>query len=152
MWKLFHIICCVLSSYLYAYIAGGGDDGIEKTTDYPFVMTSFFETVFTISILLNFVTAYTPEGSSHLITSHGKICRRYLEQGFLLDFFTWVPFVFFFNNSRNYYYRMFYLIKIIRIMEGLKIFDVGEMMDIVKERTTQNTLKKIEEDFRIGND
>ena len=55
-------MCCVCSSYLYAFIAGGGDDGESSTTDYPFVMTAFFELVFTFSIIFHFITAYIPEG------------------------------------------------------------------------------------------
>jgi len=36
-WRLIHIVCCVNSSYIYAYIAGGGDDGKSSSTDFPFV-------------------------------------------------------------------------------------------------------------------
>ena len=36
-WKLLHIICCVISSYIYAHIAGSGDDGGNSSTGFTFI-------------------------------------------------------------------------------------------------------------------
>jgi len=88
-WKFVHITCCVVSSYIYALIAAFGDDGnSEIFRD----MTIGFETVFLLSMIFNFMKPFYPEGEHHPSKDHGKIARKYINDGFLIDFVTLIPF------------------------------------------------------------
>jgi len=55
------ITCCLISSYVYAWISYFGSDSAANT---PFMMTIIFEIIFTLSIMLKFVTTFIEEGET----------------------------------------------------------------------------------------
>ena len=99
-------------------------------------MTIIFESIFGINILVNFLTDFVPDGEVFPERDLTKIAERYLQTEFVNDFVPTFPFTFFFDNSQEKYWRLFYLIKIIRLIKGIEIYDVQLMMDYLKEKNT----------------
>ena len=61
LWKLLDVLCCLISSYFYAYMAAFQD---PKRGDSLFILMVFFETVFAISIMLKFLVEYVKDGQT----------------------------------------------------------------------------------------
>ena len=61
LFSILDITCCLISSYVYAWIAYFGNDSPSNS---PFILTLIFETIFTLSILLKFVTTFVEEGET----------------------------------------------------------------------------------------
>jgi len=92
------ISCCLVSSYVYAWIAYFGND---SATNMPFILTLIFEIIFTISIMLKFVTTFIEEGETMPETNHGLIYQNYKDNlGMRDDIIAWLPLVFFVDCSK----------------------------------------------------
>ena len=130
-WKIFDLINCILSSYIYAWLAAFGDQASGTVmTD----MSIFFESCFTVTMLLHFITDYTPEGERVPIRELSKISKRYLfSQKFVLDFLTLIPFQILLRGQ-GHQVKVLYLIKIIRFMNGIKFFDVDMLYRTIKSK------------------
>jgi len=87
VWGGIDLICCLTSSYFYAWIGcfGNKEDSWFRLVDI------IFETIFTISILVRFTTDFIPEGNTTPVKDHFKIAKRYWAKGFLYDFIPWIP-------------------------------------------------------------
>ena len=119
-----------MSSYVYIWIAYFGDD---SEWNGPFKMTFVFELVFTISFMLKFITTYIPEGESIAITDHYLIYTNYRNKGGMgNDIIALTPFVFILDCSKARFFRIVYMIKIIRIFKAFKKVDVMAIMLWIK--------------------
>ena len=67
LWSFFDLVCCVLSSYFYAWLACFGHE-VQ-----PNFFTLIFEIVFSLSMILTLVTTFVPEGEICPVTRHGLI-------------------------------------------------------------------------------
>ena len=85
---MFVTICCVISSYLYAFIAAFENPNVGETL---FNVTIFFETVFLVSLCVQFLVSYKPEGEERKIKDLTMISLRYLKGQFLYDFIPLIP-------------------------------------------------------------
>lgn len=160
VWAFFDIICCISSSYLYAYIAAFGmkDFGYTKKDPIGHDQEEFFisveitfEIIFMLSIIKQFLTEYTPEGETIPVRDLQKIAKRYIKDGFLLDFICVLPI------SRMLKFmgeeaRLFYLIKSIRIHKGIRIFSVPAMMKGIKNFNAYRLDNMIKKNLEVGND
>ncbi len=66
-----------------------------ESEGWMFVMDIFVSVMFSIDILINFMTAFEERKSivdKKLITDHGTIARKYLKGWFWIDFFATIPF------------------------------------------------------------
>ena len=90
----------------------------------PVWITIAFECIFGIIILKNFITAYTPDGEIVPVKDIWKIYDRYLKSEFLIDLVPTIPMTFILDMSVLKYGRIFYLVKIVRLAKGLKIYNV----------------------------
>ena len=115
------MISCLFSPYIYAYFALHGHEEGEIG---PLWITIIFECIFFISILKNFITAYTPDGEILPVKDFWKISERYARNGFLIDFIPTFPITFILDMTVKKYGRIFYLVKIIRLAKGLKVYNV----------------------------
>lgn len=88
LWQMFVTICCVISSYLYAFIAAFENPNPGETL---FNVTIFFESVFLVSLCVNFLVDYKPEGEEGKIKDLNLISIRYLKGQFLNDFIPLIP-------------------------------------------------------------
>jgi len=134
--KFFNILditCCIGSSYVYAWIAYFGND---SPTNSPYKITIAFESIFTLSILLKFVTTYVKEGETMPETSHKLIFLNYKDNGDLSnDIIGWLPnfAIFFLDCSKAKFFRCFYFIKSVRIMKASEKFDTVTIMQYIKQ-------------------
>lgn len=64
-WNVIDLICSIISSYLYGWLAVFGTIDATGKTNYGLIYadTTFF-VIFSITILITFVTAYTPQGET----------------------------------------------------------------------------------------
>ena len=100
---------------------------------YPRLLTFsyVFESMFFLYTILQFIKEYTPEFQLTPVRNLKLICRNYLETQFKWDIIPLIPLQEIkFGNNRN---RLFFLIKLIRLFKGLKMFNVNAMMTFVKE-------------------
>lgn len=130
IWSTFEIFCCLTSSYIYAWVSCFGTEG-GISYDHLHVMIIVYELIFFLSIVKKFITDYIPDGETNPVKDLGLIRERYFKQDFWVDIITWFPIVFFFDTSIENYYRLLFLIKIIRLLKGFKIFSVPLVMDRV---------------------
>jgi len=113
MWDILELCTCLISSYIYAYFACFG---IHPQSNVPFSLTLIFEIIFFISFLFKFSTTFIEEGERLAETSHYLIIKHYRTNGtFYIDVLTLIPIVFFVECSRDQFYRLLYLIKVLRI-------------------------------------
>ena len=92
------ITISIMSSYLYSWYAFFGTD---SNNNVPFFLSLGFESIFTISMCLKFITSYVPEGEIVPVTSLKLIFYKYKETDLYRDFITWLPFIFFLDCSKD---------------------------------------------------
>ena len=49
-----------------------------------------------------------------------------------LDLFTWIPIVFFVDCTKEKFFRLFYLLKALRIIKAIKKFDIVGVLGLFK--------------------
>ena len=108
-WVYFDALNCLISSYYYAMISCL--DHMDTTS-----WVIYFETVFAISLVLNFFVEYYHDGSTIPTREMKKIAIRYLKGGFFLDFLPLIPFASFIDLKENREIH-FHMIKIIRLVK-----------------------------------
>ena len=143
VWAALYLFSCFTSPYFYAWVALFGH---EKGESGYLITSIIFETIFATNILVNFLTEYVPDGEIVPERDIAKIADRYFHTDFLMEFIPTFPLTFIFNNTHEKYWRLFYLIKVIRIVKGIEIYDVQMMMDFLKEKNMQRVMKNIEND------
>jgi len=82
------IICCITSSYMYAYL---GAFGAKASTPLIEGLSVFFDIVFALDILRKFLSQYSEKGSSLPVKDHTKIRQKYMREDFWSDFVVWLP-------------------------------------------------------------
>lgn len=122
-WFGIDILSCIISSYLYAYMGTFGSNSLTTTGDR---MVTFFEVVFVLSIIINFTTEYKPDGISKPVRDFKKIAIRYLHNGFIMDLLMVIPFNYIFGRRRNS--KLAYFIKTYRLVKGIRIFNVSQLI------------------------
>ena len=78
------------------------------------------------------MTSYIPEGELVPDVNHANIARRYIAGDFWFDFIPWIPIFAVVDNSREYFWRLFFVFKVIRISKGLGMLDVMGLMESIK--------------------
>lgn len=73
---------------------------------------------------MNFITEFVPDGETIAERDLAKIADRYLNTEFLQDFIPTFPVTFFLDNSESKFWRLLFLIKIMRLIKGIDIYDV----------------------------
>lgn len=143
VWAAIYLFSCFTSPYFYAWVAL---NGFEREERFYTSITIFFESVFAINIMLSFLTDFVPDGELVPERDLGKIADRYWHDGFMQEFIPTFPLTFLVDNSEHKFWRLIYLIKIIRLIKGIEIYDVQLMVDYLKEKNTQRVMKNIEND------
>ena len=90
-------------------------------------LTNLFEIVFLITLITRFFTDYTINGEPEPVRDLSKIRKHYFfSSSFVIDFVPQIPFHKFFSEPAgpNSYVKLLYLIKIIRMIKGLGVFNV----------------------------
>jgi hypothetical protein len=63
-------------------------------------MVVIFETIFAVNILINFITAYIPDGELNPVTCLSKIFSHYVEDEFMEDLIPTLPVTFIFSMEK----------------------------------------------------
>ena len=111
---------------MYAYLAAFSVKGSTAFNEIIIV----FEVIFFISLCLNFITDYKEEGSNSPVRDASLISMKYLNSRFVWDFLPLIPLTIFDLGYESFHH--FYLIKIIRLDTGLRLFNVQIIMAKVK--------------------
>jgi hypothetical protein len=167
IWTIFDISCCLASSYFYLWLATFGEDQ-KGATCYPDMskaeraqfdkdgattlqMVLAFEIIFLISIITKFLTDYRPDGETEHVKSLTKISSRYLHGDFLSDFIPLIPLTYIF---KNYFCqaKLFYIIKTVRVLNGFKLFNVGNIFQNIKVLSQTRMERLIKSDQSLAED
>ena len=141
-WRVIYIFSCLTSSYFYAYISAFG---VPVHPEPLWYINMIYEGIFLISLLLNFITAYKPQGDmSKPVKNINMISTRYFKGNFIFDFLPLIPFadIIVFDSGIQ---RLFYLIKLMRFFTG---FNVISNMQNIMYFPIQYYKKKIERIIR----
>jgi hypothetical protein len=93
------------------------------------------------------LTEYIPDGETIPVRKLGKIAQRYINGDFYFDMASTFPITFFLDNSKSEIWRLFYLVKLIRVGTALEIYNVRAMVDICKNRNKKRVLNQLEKDL-----
>ena len=96
--KLYHFFClivtisCLISSYIYAYMAAFRLHP-DRETKFTTIAALFFELIFVGHMCTQFILEYTPEGSKIPVRDYKMIAMRYMKEGdFAIDLVAIIPF------------------------------------------------------------
>lgn len=120
-WSIIYLLSCFTSPYFYAWVALNGHEKDEKL---QLFFAYSYESIFAFNICINFLTDFVPDGEIVPEKDMAKIADRYLNGDFLQDFVPTFPLTFFFDNSNTKFWRLLYLVKIIRLIKGIEVYDV----------------------------
>lgn len=112
------------------------------------------ESFFLISMMLNFLTDYIPDGSNIPVRDIQSISIRYIKSGFIFDIIPLLPIGdIIIDVNSNPDYKLFFLLKQFRIMKSIKLLDITFVIQQLKERSKQKLQKFIDEnpEFREDN-
>ena len=116
MWDLLITILCIISAYVYMFIAAFGlSDPTMGSLD------SIFTVIFSIDMILRFCLDYYDKIREETIKTQPKLAMHYLRGDFLYDFAATLPFLRMIDSivpletGRHSKVKLLYLIKIIRI-------------------------------------
>ena len=134
--RIFDIICCLVSSYVYCwFIAFTVSHAETEFTEFQILM----ETVFFFIMVSKFLTDFIPDGEVEPTKDLTIIAKNYLKNGFLIDLIPIIPASFLVSSKVNK--RLAFIIKLVRIISGLKLFDVRKLNKIVKNQQKQKIEK-----------
>lgn len=143
----FHLLITLielLSTQFYMYLAAFRIDmnpWIEQDADeikgnrgkfiWMFYLMICIEGVILFNTILKFFLTYMDDATQRKVTDPKKIRNHYLRNGFLMDVIPLLPFQLInLSKGRN---TLFYLIKLIRLWNCFKLFDVAELMIVVRK-------------------
>ena len=147
-WRTLDIIACMFSSYIYLWFAVFDiDHKDEEVHHYHETFMYSTQIFFTISMYTKFVTDYIPDGETvperHLKT----IALRYLHsQDFLIDLVALFPMTLFIES------KFWFAFKTIRIINGIKIFNIRTIVANIKARSTKKRELLIKHDATFAED
>lgn len=133
LYHLFEVLItmlCLVSSYIYAYIAAFRLHQDMNQTAYK--LSYIFETMFFIDLILNFFVEYQPEDSKYPVRDMSKIAVNYLQGEFKMDAIPLIPLQFMtMKNNRDY---LFFTIKWIRLIKGFKLINIAKIKKLAKQK------------------
>ena len=125
VWRIILLSSSIASPYYYAWVAY---EGYENTPTAIWL----FELVFAMDILREFLTEFVPDGETIPVRNLRRIAARYIERDFYFDMIPTFPITFFFDNRKAEIWRLFYLIKVIRVATAFEIYNTRAMVNFLK--------------------
>ena len=124
MWKFLDVMACLISSYYYAYMAAFQNPMVGEPL---FNVMLFFETIFFISMVLNFFVEFVKDGQTIPTRDLAQIANRYLRSSFINDFIPLIPLPYLIDIGG--FEAHFYAIKVIRLVNGFRLLNVSEIIN-----------------------
>lgn len=85
----------------------------------------------------NFTTEFKSDGMSRPIRNFKKIAMRYVNNGFFMDLIMVIPFANLLENVLGRNAKLCYFIKCYRLVRGLKIFNVSEIIGTIQKQSIE---------------
>lgn len=126
IWRALDIAASMTTSYIYLWFAVFGVNEEEPEFHLWFMYSS--EVFFFFCMYTKFMTDYISDGETEPEKSIKNIVNRYLHGDFLIDFIAWVPMAIIFEHE------FWFIFKTLRIINGVKIFNVGVILSNLKAR------------------
>ncbi len=104
-------------------------------------MERFFQFLFGIDIVLNFLTGYMEEGK--LVLDRKRIAKRYLKSWFLIDFLSFFPFHLF-GSVVYQYFGSTDILRTVRLFKALRVFELFKSIRFLFERPSEDDSKSLE--------
>jgi hypothetical protein len=123
LWRGFNILCCLLSSYYYAYMAAFV---APKWGERNFFIMLGFEFIFLMSMGFKFLCEFVKDGAVTPTRDLKQIAERYLRGDFISDLIPLIPFPLILTLEKGRQSH-FYIIKCIRLFNGFMIFDIQKI-------------------------
>lgn len=124
IFTVFITILKLVSFYLYGYLAA-----FRMHPQMNYIAITYyvvFEIIFVFDLIINFFVEIIDEETNQPERDLKKIAINYLNGLFFIDFITLIPLQLIpIKNNRNY---LFFLIKMLRLVQGLRIFNVSVIM------------------------
>lgn len=140
-------IFCMASGYVYMWFARFGDSLAKEDL---FLMSSIIEVYFCLSMYVNFVTDYVPDGQIEPVRNLVQISKRYLKGDFIMQFIPLIPFTY--VIELNNHTRLLFLIKVLRVINGMKVLDVQTIFSRIQVINRRQSIKNIKKNPMIGED
>ena len=128
-YQIFNLVIslfCIFSGYLYAYLAAFRDSKFDEKYKKLEILALVIEVIFLFHLVIQFFMAEEEK------VKFQKIAKDYIADGFWIDFIPIVPIQLI--NLPNNRHRLFYLIKLVRILKGFALFDVDKILRMVKSK------------------
>ena len=90
------------------------------------------EFIFFITMITKFLTDFIPDGEQEPTKDLMLISKNYLRNDFPMDLIPLLPLNFFVKNRG--WLRVTFFLKLLRIVTGIKLFDVRALNNIMKNR------------------
>ena len=146
VWKIWVILCCIGSSYVYGYIAAFEMPDKENSR-VLYYLDLGFDIIFYFDVVVQFLLEYKPEDQFNFVRDLTEIAKRYLRTRFFLDLIALIPFVKFFDGPQR---KLCYFIKVIRIKKAGYLLSSNTFMRQVKVIFQQRLQKLIDEDPELA--
>jgi hypothetical protein len=130
--NFFVTFCCLISSYIYVFMAAHRKS-VEEEFSLTVILMLFFEGVFFTDVCVNFLLSYEYMGEYGKVVERNitNIFSHYLKTTFIKDFIPIIPFQLIqLPKSRG---TLFYLIKLLRLAKGFRLLDVFTIMKQIKD-------------------
>lgn len=125
--KYLDIMFCILSSYIYLWYATFG-----PAEEKYYWIEIFFESFFFVSMIVSFLTDFKHEGEIESEKRLSVIVKRYgFSYQFIYDFIALIPIAIIFRDKGKYI-KIFYCLKIFRMIKGLNFFNVKLIFESIK--------------------
>ena len=102
-------------------------------------------------MIIKFLTDYLPHGETKPERDLLVLSKRYLNGPFIWDFIPLMPLTLIFrsNNHKN---KLLYLLKVIRLIIGLKVLRISRFMKVIKETIKNKIKQKVKDNPLLGED
>lgn len=156
MFNFFVTACCLVSSYIYVFMAA---HRIQLEASHAahqhsatIIFMYFFEAIFALDILVSFLLSYEFSGQygRSIERQLANTVSHYFYGSFLRDLIPVIPFQLI--PLRNRRGTLFYLIKLLRLVKGFRLLDVSYLMKKIKAIYKDYQLKLIKTDEKKAND
>ena len=124
---------CLLSSYIYMWFGAFND---AESHDLHVTATVCFEVTFLLLMLKKFLTSYSNQGEAKPVRNLHQIAMRYLQGEFIRDLIPLLPVTFIFDGERRMV-KLLYVIKVVRVLNGFKVFDTHKIYQSLHLRSQE---------------
>lgn len=128
-WKLLNVALSFSQSFSYSYIAAFMLTMSDEQLSSFSIMNYFYTAVFIFDMILNFFVEYEDEQSGEIERDLKMIAKNYINGMFFVDLLANLPLYTMFGGlMEQKYAKLWYLVKVVRLINGFKLLDYQVFM------------------------